>query len=46
METADSSLVEAAKLKSEIDTLRRHIQTLLAENERLRRKLESTWGEA
>lgn len=46
METPTSSSQEVEKLKSVNATLRKRIQMLEAEIERLRRKLESTWGEA
>lgn len=46
METQGSSSQEAERLKNENDTLRKRIQLLTVEIERLRRKLESTWGEA
>ena len=46
METQVSSSEEEERLKNENDTLRKRIQMLVAEMERLRRKLESTWGEA
>ena len=46
METQQHLSEEVAKLKSENATLQRRIQTLLLELERMRRKLESTWGEA
>lgn len=46
METPNASSPEVERLKNENDTLRRRIQTLAAEVERLRQKLASTWGEA
>lgn len=46
METQHVSQPAVEKLKRENDTLRKRIQTLLQEVERLRKKLESTWGEA
>ncbi len=46
METHHSSSEEEERLKNENDTLRKRIRMLEAEMERLRRKLESTWGEA
>jgi len=46
METQVSSSEEEERLRSVIDTLRKRIRMLEAEMERLRRKLESTWGEA
>ena len=45
METHPVSAEEAERLKNENDTLQRRIQTLVAEIERLRAKLASTWGE-
>ena len=46
METQVSSSEEEERLRSENDTLRKRIRMLVAEVERLTRKLESTWGEA
>lgn len=46
MATQVPSSLEAGKLKNENDTLRKRILLLEAEIERLRRKLEMTWGEA
>ena len=46
METPQHSSKEEERLKKEIATLRKRIQTLVAENDRLRRKMESTWGES
>ncbi len=46
METPVSSSEEEERLRKENDTLRKRIRMLEAEMERLRRKLESTWGEA
>jgi cell division protein FtsB len=46
METQVSSSEEEERLRSVNATLRKRIQMLEAEMERLRRKLESTWGEA
>jgi hypothetical protein len=46
METQPVSLSAAAKLKRENDTLKKQIRLLIAEVERMRRKLEMTWGEA
>lgn len=46
METQVSSSEEEERLKNENDTLRKRIRILEAAMERLRRKLESTWGEA
>ena len=46
METPVSSSEEEERLRSVNATLRKRIQMLEAEMERLRRKLESTWGEA
>lgn len=39
------SSVEEAKLKDEIRTLQKRIQTLEAEIQRLRQKVVSTWGD-
>jgi len=46
METPPHSSKEEERLKKEIATLRKRIQTLVAEIDRLRRKMESTWGES
>ena len=46
METQADSVPEVERLKNENDTLQRRIQMLVAEIERLRHKLTSTWGEA
>ena len=46
METQVSSSEEEERLRRENDLLRKRIQMLEAAMERLRRKLESTWGEA
>ncbi len=46
METPQHSSKEEERLKKEIATLRKRIQTLVAEIDRLRRRLESTWGES
>jgi cell division protein FtsB len=46
METQQPSSKEEERLKNEIATLRKRIQILVAEVDRLRRKMESTWGEA
>lgn len=45
MEKPERSSAEEERLKSEIDTLRRRIQILAAENQLLRQKLASVWGE-
>lgn len=37
--------MEEERLRKEIDTLRRRIQTLAAENQLLRQRLASVWGE-
>lgn len=46
METQPPSSKEEERLKNEIATLRKRIQILVAEVDRLRRKMESTWGES
>lgn len=45
MEKPERSSAEEERLKKEIDTLRRRIKTLAAENQLLRQKLASVWGE-
>ncbi len=45
MEKPERSSAEAERLRKEIDTLRTRIQTLAAENQLLRQKLASVWGE-
>lgn len=46
MATQAPSLSEAEKLKKENATYQKRIRMLEAEIERLRRKLEMTWGES
>lgn len=46
MATPVVSAEEVERLRKENATLRKRIQTLVAELDRLRKKLESTWGEA
>lgn len=46
MAIAHSSSTVEERLKKENDTLRKHIRIMVAEIERLRRKLEMTWGDS
>lgn len=46
MATQAPSSTEAERLKKENDTLRKRIRTMVAEIERLRKKLEMTWGDS
>lgn len=45
METREHSSAEVERLRQEIDTLRKRLQSLAEENIRLRQKLVSVWGE-
>jgi cell division protein FtsB len=46
MDKPTGSSAEEAKLKDEIRTLRKRIQMLEAEIQRLRQKVVNAWGEA
>lgn len=46
METPNCSVAEAERLRRENDMLRKRVQMLAAELERLKAKQINTWGEA